>query len=617
MRYYSKILLIVSLFIYIFLRFLLPIYKQSDTDIFWHLKTGELIYKEQGLLASDPFNYTPSDPLREKFATRAYWLADLLFYIIYKTGGFTGLSILRSLIFCLTILFVYLAVLKRGFFLSIILSLLLCEYLISVSPLKPNILSFLFIAAQIFFIERYRTDHSRRYQIGLFLVMLLWANMHGGYIFGVIILLIYIFSEAISFLFFKKRSPSLFITAGIAILFTLINPSDISSCLVIKDIYTHPGHKVMKSLVAEHIDFLELLKRYIGERTFLNFILGGIVLIFGALNLTRKKAGIAETLIIISLLGISVSSIRVLPLFMIAGLILSAGKEWYGILNIKINKKIEALLTIALLSLTVFLIFKHPPKGDFDKLKETTVMYLKVGGFLKENRINGNILNNEVTGNFFVFDLFPQYKVFTDTRYKNYDVMLDAFKMFAGFEKPETAEKEKYSYYKGLSDLCILKMKGEEKKDYSQEYWYRLLKKYEIDFIVGRATHPLRGALYPIFLKLMNDDTWKLIYMDGNSIIMINDNGKNDEILKRFRPLDKTLLYNQAVLENRFSEDELAYETVAFALLMKGEYEMAERYAKDALKLNKNLRIARASLEYINLKKKEKIKEQPEERNNK
>ena len=73
------------------------------------------------------------------------------------------------------------------------------------SALRPNLFSFLFAASMIFLIERYREDPKKRYQIGLFITMVLWANMHGGYIIGVGLLLIYIVTEAIVLLISLKK----------------------------------------------------------------------------------------------------------------------------------------------------------------------------------------------------------------------------------------------------------------------------------------------------------------------------------------------------------------------------------------------------------------------------
>jgi hypothetical protein len=322
-----KPFLISLLFIFIFLKYLYPIYYGRDTDIFWHLKTGDIILNEHRILTSDPFTYTPKDPIREKILA-TYWVSDVILYASYKMWGFTGLAVLRSTILCLTILIVCISILKRGFFISIILSLILGFALLPMSAIRPNLFSFLFVAAMIFFIEKYKQESRRRYQIALFIVMLFWANMHGGYIVGVGILFIYIITEIIVLLFpLKKKktlkeSLSICLTAGAAILATFINPSDISPFLIAGDLHLNPAHKPLMSHIETEMSFFKNVNQYANETTFLALIITGFILVYTALNLTRKRTGLAEISIVLTLLILSIISIRILPIFMIAGLII-------------------------------------------------------------------------------------------------------------------------------------------------------------------------------------------------------------------------------------------------------------------------------------------------------
>ena len=171
------------------------------------------------------------------------------------------------------------------------------------------------------------------------------------------------------------------------------------------------------------------------------------------------------------------------------------------------------------------------------KLLETDSIYLRLGTFLDENKINGNMLNREFTGNYIIFKLFPKYKVFMDSRYINTDVVFDGLNMFHAIEEPPTLKNLRDT--NSLAEICIKRLKGADNEDFTKEYWHNLLNKYNIDFIVGRVTHPNSGRFFPIFLKLMNDNRWKLIYTDGNAVILVKDNHKNDKVIKKFPPKKK------------------------------------------------------------------------------
>lgn len=604
-----KLVLIILLFATIFFRYLYPIYHGRDTDIFWHIKTGEVIFQEHGIPSTDPFTYTPKDPVREKVLLNSYWLADLLLFLCYKVFGFAGLAFLRSTIICLTVLFVYLSLRKRGFFISIILSLMLGLAFMPMSAIRPNLFSFLFAAAMIFFMERYRENLKKRYQIGLFITMVMWANMHGAYIIGVGLLLIYIITEAIVLLISLKKGESIkkslsfCVTGVIAALATIINPLGIGLFSAISNRYLNPANKLLVSRIETEMGLFRILKYYPDEMIFLSLVIVGFILVYIALHITRKRVGLSEVAIVLALLILSIVSVRALPIFLVVGLILCGCIKNSPLFTLIMNKKTEMILSILLIVTLGFFAVKALPAEDPGTFAETDAIYLSTGSFMGENDIIGNMLNQELMGNFIIFKLFPQYQVFTDSRYLNVAVFFDGYDMFYAIKEP-TPEKDS-AYTRSLTEASIANLKGEGGKDFSAEYWYRLLDKYKIDFIVGKVTHPRSGQLFPIFLKLMHDDTWKLVYADGNAVIMIKDNGKNDSLIKKFPPQNKDLLYDEAIKETITKNTSQAYETLAYAFLMKGDIENAEIFAKNALAISKNRTIAKACLQFIDLLKRQ------------
>ncbi|HAM50103.1 MAG TPA: hypothetical protein DCP92_05200 [Nitrospiraceae bacterium] len=600
-----KPFVISLLFILLFLRYLYPVSSGRDTDIFWHLKTGEIICHEHHLPSSDPFTFTPQDPTRERIILKSYWLADLILYGVYKAWGFAGLAVLRSALLCLTVFFVYRSLLKRGFFVSVILSLILGFAIMPMSAIRPNLFSFFFAAAMILLMEKYREEQGARYQVGLVIVMLLWANMHGGYIVGAGILMLYMLGVGIAALppLRNEKSAKVFlplsVTAGAAIGATLINPLGGSLFFDIGDRYMDPANKLLVSRIETEMGLFRSVAQYPNEMVLLSLIVVGVILVYTALNLTRRRAGPAETLTVLALLILSLISVRVLPIFMVVGLIVSGGKGHYHMFSGKTSNCVRGVAAILLVAILGFLTYKELPKASPGDLVETDSVYLRMGDFLDRNRINGNMLNQELMGNFIIYRLFPKYRVFTDSRYINVDVFFDALDMFYAIKAP-TNQKDLH-YMDSLTEVCIRRLKGDDEEHYLNEYWNSLLEKYKIDFLVGRVTHPRSGQLFPLFLKLMRDESWKLIYLDGNAVILVKDNHKNDEIIKNFPPKDKSLLYDEAIRENINKHSPTAYETLAYAFLMRGDMRNAEIFAKRALLMNNNLKVARACLQFISL----------------
>jgi hypothetical protein len=605
---FVKRILLFLLFTFIFLRYLYPAHYGRDTDIFWHVKTGEVIVQEQHIPSSDSFTYPPKEPVRERFLLQSYWLADVLLFLFYKLWGVTGLVVLRSLILCMTVLFVYLRIRKSGYLIPIVLSLLLGVTLMPSSAIRPNLFSFLFTAAMIFCLDRYRDEMKKRYQISLFIVMLLWSNMHGGYIIGAGILTIYIITEIIILVLISngenaKKTLLICLTAGAGIIATFLNPLGIKSHLFIIRQFTDPAFKSLTSDIETETGLIKSVMQYPNEMIFLSLIIVGFILASTAINITRKRAAMSEVAIVLALLFITVYSVRAMPIFIISGLMLGVGKGDYHIVPRKRSRKVD-MIALVFIGITLCLfIWKDFPRENPGKLKETDVIYPRLGSFLSGNHIQGNMLNREYTGNFLILKLFPQYKVFTDSRYINLDVFFDGLDMFYAIKEP--ALQKDIQYTRSLIETCVQGLAGQNKIDYTNEYWYRLLGEYQIDFIVGRVSHPRSGQLFPLFLKLIDDNTWKLIYMDGNAVVMIKDNHKNDDIIGKYPPKNKHLIYEEAILENIEKDSASAYETLAYAFLMKGDTQKAEFFANNALAFNKTSKIANLCIQYINTSKRE------------
>lgn len=594
------------LFLFAFLAGLFPISRQYDTDIFWHLKTGEIIASEGWIPSTDPFTDPPRDALRERFLLASYWLADVVFYGVYAVGGLTALAILRSCVLSATILLVAFALFKRGFYFSIILSLALTVFLAPAVPLKPNLFSIVFTALVAVLVERFRENGRWRDGIGVVGVMFVWTNMHGGYVFGLGFLILYLIGEAAQSLVdrLKGRESSgrlrdltvLALCGGLA---SLANPVGADAIRVIRDISFNPSYSWMTSLVMEHMSVAaQLTSGWINLWTFYGVILAGIVLIYTFLNVSRGRTGMAETVVVVGYLAAGLSAVRMLPLFLVAGMVVSGRRTGFVDLSPGTRRWMEPAKWVATAGvLGVSLAFLYPLQAP-GTLTETSAIGVRAAGFLKEQRFSGHMLNSSHAGNYFIFSLYPDYKVFTDTRYLSVSAFRDSFYMLDAVSREPRALDLKTHYYE-LAVTARLMIKNRIPEEWKTEFWRDLLEKYDIKIIVDRATNPQSGSLYGIWLKLFHDDAWKLVYADGNFAVMVKDEGQNAEIVARIGTKDKKLLFDQAIAEVIGMSTDQAYETLAFSYYMKGEYDRAEKLARAALIGNEKLVIANSVLEEI------------------
>lgn len=171
--------------------FAMSVRETIDPDLWWHLRTGEVIL-QNGIPQTDIFSFTV--PTHEWIVQQ--WLTDLLMWLVYSIVGLAGLSVVFAALVMVTFLLVYKRCAGRPYLaaFTVLLGLLTAALPLGVRPQMVNIF---FLALFIFILEGYREGKIRRKRLYLLpLLTLLWANMHSGFIVGVVVLAVYTVGEA-------------------------------------------------------------------------------------------------------------------------------------------------------------------------------------------------------------------------------------------------------------------------------------------------------------------------------------------------------------------------------------------------------------------------------------
>jgi hypothetical protein len=152
-----------------------------DPDLWWHLKTGELILSTHRWATTDPYSYTSfSAPWMS-----CEWLGDIFFAAVYRFGGLRGLEALLIVLASAVMLALYgFATLrsgncKAGFVATAAL-------LVLANPsfnLRPQMLGYLFLILTLIALERFRQGKQRAVWF-LPILFLIWINTHGSWIIG-------------------------------------------------------------------------------------------------------------------------------------------------------------------------------------------------------------------------------------------------------------------------------------------------------------------------------------------------------------------------------------------------------------------------------------------------
>ena len=197
----------------------------KDPDLGWHLKYGEYFFQNHQILRDNIFS---TEMPNFKFVNHS-WATDLITYLVFNWGGFWGLSAFSSLVLTLTFYFFSktskLTLLQEVFIFPIVL---LLEAAFLSNSFRSQLLSYLMISIVLYLLSK----DDKRHLFFIPLVFFIWANLHGQFIMGLALFLLWaLFKITLDFLKNKKgflviisKTKIYGIVFLASILLTLINP---------------------------------------------------------------------------------------------------------------------------------------------------------------------------------------------------------------------------------------------------------------------------------------------------------------------------------------------------------------------------------------------------------
>jgi len=156
----------------------------------WHIRNGQLMLQTHSITHVDPFSATMSG--QPWYAWE--WLYDALMAAIHQVFGLNGVVFYTAAIMAATFVLVFHLAMRRGSSLPIALFLLVLSMGSSAVHFlaRPHVLSWLFtviwfevLDSAAIRVDR-NSDNSHRIFV-LPVLMLLWVNLHGGFVLGLFI----------------------------------------------------------------------------------------------------------------------------------------------------------------------------------------------------------------------------------------------------------------------------------------------------------------------------------------------------------------------------------------------------------------------------------------------
>jgi len=193
----------ILLALFLALIFLFCFNQINSADSFYHLRTGQLIWQTGQIPHSDVFSYTAAGAQWIPHE----WLAELVFFAVQSASGFWGLVAFIAALATITFYFLFLLARRKGadFFLSLLILFVIGAGSFQFWVPRPQSFVFLFCAALLYLLERYRNDPKKKYLLWSALIIWVWANMNASVALGILIVALFLGGIAAQE---KKWSPT-------------------------------------------------------------------------------------------------------------------------------------------------------------------------------------------------------------------------------------------------------------------------------------------------------------------------------------------------------------------------------------------------------------------------
>lgn len=512
----------------------------SSLDLGRHLKNGQLVWSDPGLLFTNFYSYTEG----ARAFVNHHWFSGVVLDAVYEVFSWPGLSILNIILTLATFFLAFrLAWRRAGFYLSAVLSLPVIFLLSERTDIRPEAFSYFLIFLVWIIIDQARRDHNYRRLYWLLPLFILWVNLHIYFFIGLLLLGTAAAAEFLPPLFrtgWRERPGGLgsrerWRAAWRAawpwtrilfwsILVGLINPNTWRGLLYPILILRDYGYTIAENQTIFYLGHLMLDPNF----GIFKFLLGLLIISWLVRWFITKKIDLWETFLMIFFAAAALFASRNLTMFGLAALILISANlawlrplwlrfswpEWWSLRRAQLM--VSSILLIIIISGGIYLLYDAGAiaggGGEHRFMRQALGWSLAddqsgVFQFFKTNHLSGPIFNNYDVGSALIFWLYPPEKVFVDNRPEAYG---------AGFFN---------DIYKPMqTDPAV---------------WQKIDDQYKFKAILFAYTDSTPWA-QQFLQRILHDPDWALVYFDRYDILLLNKK-RNDPAL-----VNKLSLNNQA-----------------------------------------------------------------------
>ncbi|HUO04989.1 MAG TPA: hypothetical protein VMU16_07300 [Candidatus Binataceae bacterium] len=396
----------------------------ADADTWGHVRFGQDVLAAGKIVWRDSYSYTAFGHLWLNHE----WLAEVIMAVLYNRLGVFGLSLMKLACVAITIVFIVKTEAETGAPPLIQIGVLILT-IASLNPqfqYRPQLFTFAMLSALLYLLTRdaYRRPARLWITVPMFA---LWANLHGGFILGIAALWIFALTAGSQDLLGGRgasRSTRLGAVAAIATVATLATPYGIGTWTAVLRALANPYTRIMiQDWRPLGVQLLMCWRR--SPLNGLNYdaaivLMAALALCF---TLSRNWADLPLMTIALVMSGAAFAANRNVPAAAIAiaapltrHLTLTVSRYWprSGLMN-DLPQLATREATVLLSAIALILSGRC---GFYSTSLEAEYPYpVSACEFMRQNRLKGNILTQFHWGEFVIWQLAPDSKVFIDGRY--------------------------------------------------------------------------------------------------------------------------------------------------------------------------------------------------------
>jgi hypothetical protein len=458
-------------------------------DFWWHLKAGEIIVNTGTIPRTDIFSFTAAG----KPYILGNWLAEVIYYRIYRIGGFELLIFLNVLLLVAALVPVYRLCCEAApsFRVCIFSATMaaLCFYV----GVRSQVFAFLLFSVFYWILSGFCT-RRRDFLWLLPVLMILWVNLHGAFVLGLALIGIFLCSEFANAhlgLGAQKLTARELLKLVVILLLTcaatLVTPEGIGIYDYIRAVAADPSVQTTSDWLPPRIETLQGIVLFYGP----------FFLLVTALIYSRRRPGLTDIVLFLASSAFALRSMRNIIWFVILCMPLLAryfpafpGKgsaEPEHEMPAAARRAPLGALNLLLASVAVFVLVLLSPwvrprmYGTSLVAPQTPVQAMD---FIEKHALKGRIFHPQEYGDYLIWRLWPEHRSFID----------------------------------GRVHLFGAALVREYQQLFCDSGWERLLEPYDIRYLLLNKDRE-QAENVPLIGNVRKSPGWSVIYEDGLAVL--------------------------------------------------------------------------------------------------